>query len=149
MRGGVGRAVAAALVTAALAALAACGGGDGGGKVETKADWEEKNGSLVSAYSRDLSDAINNINQGAPGTVGSCTQVQDDGKDVQETAFPVPNPEVDSALKRAVDSGLKAASDCLRGARSTDARAIEQAQRDFAEARKAMDEAEVAIKAWS
>lgn len=147
MRGGVRRAAVAVALAAVV--LAACGGGDDGGEATSKADWEEKNGSLVSAYSRDLSDAINNINQGAPGTVGSCTQVQDDGKEVQEQAFPVPNQAVDAALKRAVDSGLKAAADCLRGARTTNAGAIEQAQRDFAVARTAMDEAEAAIKAWS
>jgi hypothetical protein len=146
MRGGV-RGAAALVVVSAVATLAACGGG-GDDEVGTKAEWEEKNGSLVSAYSRDLSDAINNINQGAPGTVGSCTQVQDDGKEVQEQAFPVPNEAVNGALRRAVDSGLKAAADCLRGARTTDARAIEQAQRDFADARRAMDETEEAIKAW-
>jgi hypothetical protein len=54
---------------------------------------------------------------------------------------------VDSALRKAIDTGIQAATDCLKGGRNTDARAVELAQREFADARKAMDEAEAGIQA--
>ncbi|MGH9224642.1 MAG: hypothetical protein ACRD2W_12890 [Acidimicrobiales bacterium] len=140
---------AAAVAAAALITLAACGGGDGGGSADSKEEWEDEHGALVEAYSRDLSAALNTINQGErQNTINTCTQVKDDAIEVRENALPVPNSAVDAPLRSAVDFGIKAADSCLTGARNTDARAVEAAQRDFAEARQAMDEAETALKAW-
>jgi hypothetical protein len=151
MRGLSRRAAAvAALAAAALITLAACGGGDGGGGADSKEEWQDEHGALVDAYSRDLSAAVNTINQGErQSTINTCTQVRDDAMEVRENAFPVPNSAVDGPLRSAVDFGIKAADSCLTGARNTNADAVEDAQRDFAEARKAMDEAEAAIKAWA
>ncbi|MGH9278217.1 MAG: hypothetical protein ACRD12_08925 [Acidimicrobiales bacterium] len=141
---------AAAVVGLGLAVLlGACGGG-GGSSGGGKAGWEEDNGELVAAYSRDLDDAINNINQGArANTVGSCTQVDDDAKELDTQAFPVPDGTVDAALRRAVDAGKLAAASCIAGARGGGASDIEKSQAEFAEARKALDEAQAAIAAWS
>ena len=118
-----------------------------GGGASSKEEWEDQNGSLVEAYSRDLSAAVNTINQGErQNTINTCTQVKDDANEVKSTALPVPNNAVDGPLRTAVESGIKAADACLNGARNTDARAVEAAQRDFAEARKSMDAAEAAIR---
>ncbi|MDQ4097718.1 MAG: hypothetical protein M3144_07615 [Actinomycetota bacterium] len=130
--------------------LAACGGE--GGDDNSKAAWEEEHGDLVDAYSRDLSDALNTINQGERArTTGSCTQVSDDGKELREKVLPVPNAAVDAPLRKAVDLGITAAEHCLQGARAAEhgAEDIETAQREFGEARTAMDEAEAAIDAWT
>lgn len=133
----------------AVTMLAACGGGDGG-SAGSKAEWEEQNGELVTAYSRSLDDAMNNINQGArANTVGSCTQVRDDANELNDQAFPVPNQTVDAALRLAVDSGLRAAASCISGSGAGGARDIEKSQVEFREARTAMDDAEDAISAWS
>lgn len=148
MRRRAGRVVAAAVV--GIAVLAGCGGGGGGGSAGTKAEWEEQNGQLVAAYSRSLDDAMNNINQGArANTVGSCTQVADDARELDDQAFPVPNPTVDAALRLAVDNGTKAAASCISGSGAGGARDIEKAQVEFQDARRAMDDAESAISAWS
>jgi hypothetical protein len=78
----MGRLVRAGAAAAAVVTLAACGGG-GDGKA-TPAEWKKKQGDLVAAYSRDLTDAINNINQGSrDNTLSSCTQVSEDAKEVR------------------------------------------------------------------
>lgn len=148
-RGVRGAAVLAAGIGIAVG-LTACGGG--GGKAKDKAGWQKDNSALVASYSRDLDDAINNINQGARDkTTGSCTQVSEDGKELRKDALPVPNAAADAALRKAVDTGIQAATDCLAGAREQNqgARTVETAQREFTDARKAMDDAEAAIKAWT
>jgi hypothetical protein len=140
---------AVALVIAGATVLAACGGE--GGDDNSKAAWQEENGDLVDAYSRDLSDALNTINQGERArTTGSCTQVADDGKELREKALPVPNAAVDAPLRKAIDVGITAAEHCLQGARAAEhgADRIEAAQREFADARASMDEAEAAINVW-
>ncbi len=141
-----------AVILVGAVLLGACGGGDGGGG-DSKEAWQEQNGDLVDAYSRDLSDALNTINQGArAATTGSCTQVKDDGTELRKEALPVPNPAVDGPLRKAIDLGLSAADHCLKGAGGSaehGAREVEAGQREFADARKAMDEAEAALKAWS
>ena len=140
---------AAVLATAAVITLTACGGGDGGG-TDTKEGWQDEHGELFEAYSRDLSAAGNTINQGERTlTISTCQQVIDDAKEIKAKALPVPDSAVDGPLRTALDMGIKAGEECLTGARNTDARSVEAAQRDFAEARKAMDEAEAAYKAWS
>ena len=139
-------AVAALVASAAL--LGACGG-DGGGGTASKEEWLEEHEALVNAYSRDLVDALNIINQGArQETVASCTQVQDDAREVREEALPVPNAAVNTHLTKAVEVGIEAAQACLKGARETSADDVEEGQRLFAEARKAMDEAEAALDDW-
>ena len=146
------RLAAAALAVTAAVLLPACGGGDSGGGT-SKAAWQKKNGALVSAYSRDLSDAVNTINQGQrSATTGSCQQVTDDANDLKKQAIPVPNSAVDTPLRKAIDLGLSAAGHCLKGAGSSGsegAREVEAGQKDFADARKSMDAAEAAITAWS
>ncbi len=142
----------AAVILVAAGLFAGCGGGDGGGG-NSKEAWQDENGDLVSAYSRDLTDALNTINQGQrAATTGSCNQVKDDGTELRKQALPVPNPAVDGPLRKAIDLGLSAADHCLQGAAGSaehGAREVEAGQRDFADARKAMDEAEGAIKVWS
>ncbi|MEW6152551.1 MAG: hypothetical protein AB1673_00980 [Actinomycetota bacterium] len=140
-------------VVAAVAAavmLVGCGDGGGEGAATNKAEWEAQHGELVAAYSRDLTAVLNTINQGErTTTMATCNQVIDDANEVKEKALPVPNAAVDTALRKAVDIGLSAADNCLKGARNTEAHAVEVAQREFAEAREAMDEAEAAIEAWT
>lgn len=144
------RAGAAAAGAAAMMVLVAAGcGGDDGGGATSKAEWQKQHGALVQAYSRTLDDAINNINQGNENTQGSCTQAGEDARDIKSEALPVPNATVNAALTRSADAAIKASADCIRGARQTDARAVEAAQASFKEARTAMDEAEAAIEAWS
>ena len=134
----------AAVVTLAVAATAC--GGDGGGS-SSPAGWKKDHGSLIAAFSRDLTDAINNINQGArETTVGSCTQVSETAKEVKKNALPAPG-AVDAPLKSAVDLTVTGGDNCLKGARTTDAKSVEEAQRNFAAARKSLDEAETAVKA--
>ncbi len=141
--------VSMAAALAAVALLAGCGGESESAGATTKEEWEEEHGELVAAYSRDLTAALNIINQGErTATMATCNQVTDDAKEVQQTALPVPDPAADGALRKAVDVGLKAAESCLAGARATQAHAIETSQKQFAEARAAMDEAEAAISAW-
>lgn len=138
---------AVAVVVAAAALLGACGGGEEG--AASKEEWLEDHEALVNAYSRDLVDAINVISQGErQATVASCQQVTDDGREVRSEALPVPNAQVDTHLTKAVELGLDAAENCLKGARETNADAVEEAQRLFAEARKSMDEAEAALDDW-
>ncbi|MFP5317250.1 MAG: hypothetical protein ACLGI2_03030 [Acidimicrobiia bacterium] len=141
-----GRWTVAAVVACGLV-LGACGGGEEG--AASKEEWLEEHEALVNAYSRDLVDAVNVINQGErQATVASCTQVNDDAREVREEALPVPNAAVNTHLTKAVEVGIEAAQACLRGARETNADAVEEGQRLFAEARKAMDEAEAAIDDW-
>lgn len=122
---------------------AACGGGGNGSS--SPAGWKKKHASLIAAYDRDLADAVNNINQGArDNTVASCNQVKETAQEVKK-ALPAPDAAVTTALAKATDSSIAAADDCLKGARATDARAVEAAQREFADARKAFDEADGAI----
>lgn len=138
----------AALAAIAAVTLAGCGGG--GGKPTTKAAWQKKNSSLVTAYSRDLDDAINNINQGSrDNTLASCTQVSDDGKELRSKGLPVPNAAVDTALRKTLDSADKASADCLQGGRNVQASAVERAMAEFGDARKAMDDTMAAIQAWT
>lgn len=139
---------AVALVVTAAVVLAACGGD--GGDEDSKAGWQKENGDLVDAYSRDLSAAQNDINQGEKArTTGSCNQVADDARELREKALPVPNAAVDAPLRKAVDIGITAAEHCLQGSRSAQgADDIEAAQREFADARTSMDEAEAAINVW-
>jgi len=150
MNGRLRRAAAGAAAAASLCLMAACGDGEGGGGGDTKAGWQEDHGDLFDAYSRDLSAVVNTINQGErTATLATCQQVIDDGKELKDTALPVPNPAVDGPLRTAIEKGASGGNSCLAGARNTDARAVEAAQRDFADARKAMDEAEAAYKAWT
>lgn len=138
---------AVAAVVAVAVSLGACGGGEEG--AASKEEWLKEHEALVNAYSRDLVDALNVINQGErQATVASCTQVVDDAREVREEALPVPNAEVDTHLTKAVEVGIEAGQACLRGARETNADAVEEGQRLFAEARKAMDEAEAALDDW-
>lgn len=142
------RARGAVLVLVLVALSAAACGGDGGGG-ESKDDWYGEHRELISAFSRSLGDGLNTINQGErTRTLSTCTQVIDDAKEVQEKALPVPNPAVDGPLRKAVDEAIKAGENCLKGGRQTDARAVEAAQVQFTDARKAMDEAEAAINVW-
>ena len=146
------RLVLTSVAVVAATLLSACGGGDSGGAT-TKAAWQKKNGDLVAAYGRDLTDAVNTLNQGQrAATTGSCTQVADDAKDLRSKALPVPNPTVDSALRKAIDAGIAASDRCLKGAVETGSQGandVEEAQRQFATASKSMDDADAAIKAWT
>jgi hypothetical protein len=136
-------------VSAALAAVILAGCGGSSAKATTKADWQKKNGALLTAYSRDLDDAITNITQGSrDDTLGSCTQVTEDGKDLRSKGLPISNAAANAALTKALDTGDKAAADCLQGGRNTQARTVEEAQAEFADARKAMDDAMAAIQRW-
>lgn len=140
-----GRVAALVLVVGVL--VAGCGGNGGG--ATTKEGWLEENEALVSAYSRDLVAALNTINMGErTATMASCNQVSDTAREVRQEALPAPNAEVNTHLTKAVDLGIQAAESCLAGARETQAHAIEEAQRLFADARKAMDDAEAAIDDW-
>lgn len=140
------------LALVAAAALAGCGGG-GGGKPTSKADWQKKNGSLVTAYGRDLTDAVNTLNQGQrAATTGSCTQVAEDAKQLRSKALPVPNASVDAPLRNAIDTGIAASDRCLKGATETGSQGandVEEAQREFAAASKSMADADAAITAWT
>lgn len=140
----------AALAAVVTLGAAAAGCGGGGGDSSSPASWKKEHSTLVGAFSRDLSDAINNINQGQrETTVASCTQVSETAKEVKKDALPAPDSAVDLALQSAVDNSIKGGDNCLKGARETNARAVEEAQRNFAEARKALDQAETAIQAIS
>lgn len=148
MRSGRWAVLGPVLVAVVVVGLAGCGG-DGGGGTASKEEWLEEHEALVSAYSRDLSDALNVINQGErTATMASCNQVIDDAREVREEAMPVPNAEVNTHLTKAVEVGIEAGQACLKGARETSADDIEEAQRLFADARKAMDDAEAAIDDW-
>ncbi len=137
----------AALAAVVILGMAAAGCGGGGGGSSSPADWKKEHGSLVSAFSRDLSDAINNINQGQREvTLASCTQVSETAKEIKKDALPAPG-AVDAPLKSAVDLSITGGDNCLKGARNTDARSVEEAQRNFAAARKSLDEAETGLKA--
>jgi hypothetical protein len=141
------RSVCAGAALAAVVTLGAACGGEGS-KSSSPADWKKKQASLVAAFDRDLADAVNNINQGArDNTVASCNQVKETAQEVKTTALPAPVAAVDTALTKSVASAIQAADDCLKGARNTDARAVEAAQREFADARKSFDEADTAIAA--
>lgn len=140
--------IGVAAIATAVMTMTGCGGAGGPG--DSKAAWERGNGELVAAYSRDLDDAIDNIDQGArAATVGSCTQVADDARELENQAFPVPDGTVDAALRQAVDAGRAAAASCLAGSRGGGARDIERAQGEFADARRALDAAQAAITAWT
>lgn len=148
MRRGRWAVLVPAMATVAAALLVGCGD-DGGGGTASKEEWLEEHETLVNAYSRDLSDAVNVINQGERNaTMASCTQVVDDAREVRSEALPVPNAEVNTHLTKAVEVGIEAGQACLKGARETSADDIEEGQRLFAEARKAMDDAEAAIDDW-
>src|SRR5436309_15772718 len=92
------RLAAAALAVTAAVLLPACGGGDSGGGT-SKAAWQKKNGALVSAYSRDLSDAVTTINQGQRNeTTGSSQQVTDAANDPKQHALPAHHSAADAPL---------------------------------------------------
>ena len=130
-----------------LMAGVAVGCGGGGGGDSSPAGWKKEHGSLVNAFDRDLSDAVNNINQGQREvTIASCTQVSETAKEIKKDALPAPG-AVDAPLKAAVDESITGGDNCLKGARNTDAKAVEAAQKNFADARKSLDEAQSGIKA--
>ena len=138
-----------AVLSAALAVVVgtACGGGGGG---TTKEAWRKEHGRLVAAFGRDIDAAGTALDQGERSTtIGACTQLSEDAKEVRKEALPVPDPASDAALRRAVDTAAKAAASCLQGARSGQgADAVEAAQREIADARRAIDEADAALAAW-
>jgi hypothetical protein len=146
------RLLAMTLAVTAAALLSGCGGGDSN-STTTKAGWQKKNADLVAAYTRDLTDAVNTLNQGQrAATTGSCTQVADDAKALQRQALPVSNKAVDAPLRKAIDTGISASDRCLKGATETGSQGasdVEEAQREFAAANQSMQDADAAIKAWT
>jgi hypothetical protein len=129
--------------------LGACGGESDEGGAASKAEWQEKHGSAVTAVSNDIDRTNQALNTGERAVLLSeCTQLSEDLADARK-AVPAPDPAVDSALRGAFDATDAAAKECIEGARIAGvAHLIEEAQRKMKTAREKFDEAENAIKAW-
>lgn len=128
--------------------LGACGSESEGGAA-SKADWEAKHASAVTAVSQDIDRTNQALNVGERSVLLSeCTQLSEDLVDARK-AVPTPDPAVDGALRSAFDATDAAAKECIQGARiAGEAHLIEEAQRKMKTAREKMDAAESALKAW-
>lgn len=142
------RAVLAGVLLLFVAAGVACGGN--GEQANTKEGWEKEHGDLYAAFRRDLDAAGDAVNQGEKtATLGACTQLAEDARELRSDALPVPNPAVDGPLRRAVDLAITAAQHCIAGARAAEgARDVEAAQRELPRARQALAEVDAALTAW-
>lgn len=129
--------------------LGGCGSGSDKGGAATKAGWEDKYGSAVTAVSQDIDRTNQALNVGERSVlISECTQLSEDLADAKK-AVPVPDPAVDSALRSAFEATEAAAKQCIEGARiAGEAHLIEEAQRKIRAAREKMDAAESARKAW-
>lgn len=127
----------------------ACGGDSDESGATNKADWEKKHGAVVNAVSLDVDLANGGLDRGdRPVILSSCIQLQEDVTDARK-AVPVPDPDVDSALRAALDSVGTAVVTCIEGGRvASDARIVEKAQAEMKDARAKLDAAQAAIRAW-
>jgi hypothetical protein len=128
--------------------LGACGGESGEGAA-SKADWEDKHASAVTAVSQDIDRTNQALNIGERSVLlQECTQLTEDLTDAKKSV-PAPDPAVDSALRAAFDATDDAAKQCIEGARVAGvAHLVEEAQRKMKIAREKMDAAESALKSW-
>lgn len=139
-----------ALAVVAAAVLAGgCGGGSDQGGAADKADWERKHGKAVSVVSDDIDRSVQALNAGQrPVVLQECTQLQEDLLDARK-GVPAPDGTVDAALRSALDATATAVGTCVEGARiASEARIIEQAQREMKTARETYTAAQDAVAAW-
>jgi len=127
----------------------ACGGGSGGATATDKAGWTKAHGAAVTAVSTDVDTANGALDKGdRPVILSSCNQLQEDLADARK-GLPVPDAAADGALRAGLDAVAAAVPTCLDGARTaSDAKIVEQSQRDMKAARTKMDEADKALAAW-
>ena len=138
-----------AVLVVALFAGACGGGSDEGGGAATKAEWEEKYGSIVKSVSDDIDRAVQALNAGQrPVVLQECTQLKEDLTEATK-AVPAPDPTVDAALRKAFDDTTTAANTCVEGGRvASDASIVEKAQREMKTARESYSKAQDAVAAW-
>ncbi len=134
---------------AAALAVGACGGDSEEGAATNKADWQAKHGPVVKAVSLDVDAANDALTKGDRAIIlSSCNQLQEDLADAQK-ALPVPDANVDAALRSALDATGTAAATCVEGGRvASDASIVEKAQREMKTARERYTAAQDAIAAW-
>lgn len=133
---------AVAIATAALV-LGACGGGGSG--AATTAAWNQRHGAAVG----DVGAALDHVSVATKG--GDPIQIRTSCSALQESlapvraALPVPDQKADAALRTALDRTDTGATDCLRAIGSGDARLLERAISELADARLQLDTANAAL----
>jgi len=137
------------VVAAAAVASGACGGGSGGATATDKAGWTKAHGAAVAAVSTDVDAANGALDKGdRPVILSSCNQLEEDLADARK-GLPVPDANADGALRAGLEAVGTAVPSCLAGARTaSDAKIVEQAQRDMKAARAKLDDADKALAAW-
>lgn len=139
-----------AVTLAVVLVTAGCGGGSGGSKTLTKAQWESRYGPAVTTLSTQLDFSRSDLRKGVQQDILSgCSLLRDDVT-AAKGALPVPNPASDAALRKALTELTQGAADCIQGARvASDAAITEQAMRELDTSRSYLDSAQQAIAAWS
>jgi len=136
-----------ALAVAALVACMACGGGDGGGKPATLADWNARHGAAVADLGTALDKVADATKQGEPVAIRtSCTALRESVIEVRAT-LPVPDVHADGELRAALDAMTAGTQDCVEAMAKGDARQLERSISELRDARIKLDTANAALSA--
>jgi len=133
------------VVVVAAVCLTACGGGGGDGAVETKADWQRRNGPAVQDVGAALDRVQAATKDGEPIAIRTnCEALRDSVQEARAT-LPVPEPAADAALRKAIDATTTGVTDCLKAMAGGDARQLERSITALKDARLQLDTANAAL----
>ncbi len=106
-------------------------------------------GDAVTRLNRDLDVARTTLSSlQRPDILGSCNQLRDSLGDARE-GLPVPDPDVDAALRTALDAVAAGTEDCIQGARGPNIPQLEKSFGELREANTLMDVANQRLEAWT
>jgi hypothetical protein len=142
------RLVQTAVAAVAGAAIVACGGGDSATVVDSKAAWMDAHGAAIATLYADLDVARTTLSSlQRPDILGDCNQLRDSLGEARKT-LPVPDPDIDAALRTALDAVGVGVEDCIQGARGPNIPQLEQSFRELREAHRLMEAAKSRLEAW-
>ena len=135
-------------VMAAVAALAlACGGGSTGA-AGSKAAWMAEHEAEIDTLEADLATARRTLSSlQRPDILGTCNQLRDSLIEARK-GLPVPDANVDAALRAGLDAVGTGTEDCIQGARGPNIPQLEKSFGELREASTLMEVARRAIAAW-
>ena len=133
----------------AVAALVpvACGG-DSSPAPRTKEAWLAEHGPAITRLNADLQTARTTLSSlQRPDILGNCNLMRDSLVEARK-GLPVPDPEVDRALRAGLDAVAVGTEDCIRGAQGPNIPQLEKSFGELREASTLMDVANRSIEAW-
>ncbi len=135
-----------AVVTLTL--LGACGGSSTEA-TSPKAAWMAAHGGAISALNHDLEVARTTLSSlQRTDILGNCNQLRDSLGEARK-GLPVPDADVDGALRTALDAVAEGTEDCVQGARGPDIPRLEKSFRELREGATLMDVANKRLEAWT